>query len=118
MSTPTAYQYAVDKLHEVGDRLPIDRALDVHLPDHVIERLADDLGDGVDALKQVLVPAAAAAVDTSRQAAGSTRRLVQRHPLLVASGVIFAIGAIALIVGRRRRDADDGRNHADLASVA
>lgn len=118
MSTPTAYKFALDKFHEVEDRLPIDRVLDANfLPDDVVARIADDFGEGVEALKQVVVPAAAVALDTSRQAVGSTRRLVQRRPWLVLAGALLAVGVIAFIVARRR-DSDDRSNHADLASVA
>ena len=118
MSTPTAYKFALDKFHEVEDRLPLDRVLDANfLPDDVVARIADDFGDGVEALRHVVVPAAAVALDTSRQAVGSTRRLVQRRPWLVLGGVLLAVGAIAFVVGRRR-DSDDRSKHADLASVA
>lgn len=118
MSTPTAYKFALDKFHEVEQRLPIDRVLDTNfLPDDVVARLTDDLGDGVEALKHAVAPAAAVALDTSRQAVGTTRRLVQRRPWLVVGGLVLAVGAIALVVARRR-DSDDRSHRADLASAA
>ena len=102
-----------DTLHSVGDRVhDVTSSMPANLlpsgvewPTDLVDRVTDDLADGLGALGDAIGPATTVAVDAGTRAAVAGGRSVRRHPVLVAGGVVGLVAAIVWFA-RRRRTAD------------
>ncbi len=95
----TIAENATDALHSVGSRLT----------------LPDDVADGIVALSDAITPTTTLAVGAGTRAAISGGRTVRSHPLLVAGGVLVAIGAFAWFVTHRNASDSTVEPGADAA---
>jgi hypothetical protein len=123
----TAYEQAVDVVREVGGRLAHElpaklpsvslpsvssvSSLPSNLdwPDDLVERVADDLSVGLEAVKGVLAPAGTLAVGAGAKAAVAGGRTIRRHPLVYIAGGLAVLGLVAWVARRRRNARRDQR---------
>jgi len=98
----TIYESAVDAVRETGGRLARELPTGVEWPDGLVDRVADELTHGFDALQGAVVPAATVAVGAGANAVISGGRSVRRHPALMIGGGL-AVVAVVVWLARRRR---------------
>jgi len=112
---PTMYESAVDAFQETGGRLTRELPSGIEWPDDLVDRVADELTHGFDALKGTVVPAAAMVVGAGTKAAISGGRSARGHPaLMIGSGL--AVVAVAIWLLRRRRTTSDHQQFRDVTT--
>ena len=102
----TIYENAVDTVRETGGRLARELPSGVEWPDDLVDRVADELTHGFDALRGAVVPAATVAVGAGANAAIAGGRSVRRHPALMIGGGLAAVAVVIWLVRRRRTNSD------------
>jgi len=102
----TIYENAVDTVRETGGRLARELPSGVEWPDDLVDRVADELTHGFDALKGAVVPAATVAVGAGANAVIAGGRSVRRHPALMVGGVVAVVAVVIWLVRRRRTTSD------------
>ncbi len=114
----TMYESAVDTVRETGGRLARELPSGIEWPDVLVDRVADELTHGFDALKVAVVPAATMAVSAGTNAAISGGRSVRRHPAFVIGGGLAVVAAVAVVIWlvRRRGTASDRKQTRDVAT--
>jgi len=110
----TMYESAIDTVRETSGRFARELPSGIDWPDDLVDRVADELTHGFDALKGTVVPAAAVMVGAGTNAAISGGRTVRRHPALMIGGGL-AIVAVVIWLVRRRRTTSDHHQLSDAA---
>ena len=111
----TIYETAIDTVRETGGRLARELPSGVEWPDDLVDRVADELTHGFDALKGAVVPAATVAVGAGANAAIAGGRSVRRHPALMVGGGLAVVAVVIWLV-RRRRTTSDHQQSGDVGT--
>jgi len=111
----TIYESAVDTVREAGGRLARELPTGVELPDDLVDRVADELTHGFDALKGAVVPAATVAAGVGANAVIAGARSVRRHPALMIGGGL-AVVAVVIWLARRHRTTSDQQQSRDVGT--
>lgn len=118
MNAQAVYDHSIDSIRSASRLVPTTVAVDVAWPDELVSKVSDDLVDGLDSVKDAVVPAAAAAVDVGTRAAGSTTRLIRRHPAIAMVGLGAVIALVAWTVRRPRTTSSDTPSSAPVSLAA
>jgi len=114
----TIYETAIDTVRETGGRLARELPSGVEWPDDLVDRVADEITHGFDALKGAVVPVATVAVGAGANAMISGGRSVRRHPALMVGGGLGVVAVVAVVIwlGRRRRTTSDQHQSGDVGT--
>ena len=111
----TIYETAIDTVRETGGRLARELPSGVEWPDDLVDRVADEITHGFDALKGAVVPVATVAVGAGANAMISGGRSVRRHPALMVGGGLAVVAVVIWLV-RRRRTTSDHQQSGDVGT--